>query len=358
MQESDANTMTLPCSSSVVEAGIQVNTELHSPPSYSNLHSKHQICHASTQPNAPIKPHFAPIKLHSPSHSYPSVSTQVSTTNVVPPCPTSFADDHHNDRRGLSVSNISISEKINSHHSHTHSHSHSHHSQSHSSGHNHGNHGLNHGHHTHPRRSKHSSSEQVLGPIYSGSDSSHYHNEKTYANTHGHGHHHQKSSSVSKVETSNTTECRCSASRRSHSKNGSSSNRSERKHHRHTSHGHSSRSSSSSKYLQQENNNSNNSINPADNNEVTPALLPSVPPPPPPPQRSPVHTTPPQSAQAQGTSSANPPNPANPTTPGPLTGAQKRRAKAIMVDRFSRVFFPSTFGLINAIYWVMFWIYL
>ncbi|XP_037793461.1 uncharacterized protein LOC119588913 [Penaeus monodon] len=57
--------------------------------------------------------------------------------------------------------------------------------------------------------------------------------------------------------------------------------------------------------------------------------LPSVPPPPPPPARM----------------------------PGP-TAAQKRRARAILVDRFSRVFFPSTFGLINAVYWIIFWLYL
>ncbi|KAK3868455.1 hypothetical protein Pcinc_026154 [Petrolisthes cinctipes] len=57
--------------------------------------------------------------------------------------------------------------------------------------------------------------------------------------------------------------------------------------------------------------------------------LPAVPPPPPPPARQ----------------------------PGP-TPAQKRRAKAILVDRFSRVFFPSTFGLINGIYWIIFWLYL
>ncbi|XP_069172967.1 glycine receptor subunit alpha-4 isoform X3 [Procambarus clarkii] len=57
--------------------------------------------------------------------------------------------------------------------------------------------------------------------------------------------------------------------------------------------------------------------------------LPSVPPPPPPPTR----------------------------LPGP-TPAQKRRARAILVDRFSRVFFPSTFGLINGVYWLIFWLYL
>ncbi|XP_050707045.1 glycine receptor subunit alpha-4-like [Eriocheir sinensis] len=57
--------------------------------------------------------------------------------------------------------------------------------------------------------------------------------------------------------------------------------------------------------------------------------LPNVPPPPPPPQRH----------------------------PGP-TPAMKRRAKAILVDRFSRVFFPSTFGLINGVYWIIFWLYL
>ncbi|XP_071544997.1 glycine receptor subunit alpha-4-like [Panulirus ornatus] len=59
------------------------------------------------------------------------------------------------------------------------------------------------------------------------------------------------------------------------------------------------------------------------------APLPTVPPPPPPPAR----------------------------VPGP-TRAQQRRARAIMVDRFSRVFFPSTFGLINGLYWIIFWLYL
>ncbi|XP_071545422.1 glycine receptor subunit alpha-4-like isoform X2 [Panulirus ornatus] len=57
--------------------------------------------------------------------------------------------------------------------------------------------------------------------------------------------------------------------------------------------------------------------------------LPIVPPPPPPPAR----------------------------LPGP-TPSQRRRARAILVDRFSRVFFPSTFGLINGVYWIIFWLYL
>ncbi|CAL4086160.1 unnamed protein product [Meganyctiphanes norvegica] len=60
--------------------------------------------------------------------------------------------------------------------------------------------------------------------------------------------------------------------------------------------------------------------------------LPTVPPPPPPPTRA---------------------------NTGPITSpAQKRRARAIMVDRFSRVFFPATFGVINSVYWLIFWFYL
>ncbi|XP_076062865.1 glycine receptor subunit alpha-4-like isoform X2 [Oratosquilla oratoria] len=53
-----------------------------------------------------------------------------------------------------------------------------------------------------------------------------------------------------------------------------------------------------------------------------------------------------------------PPPPPPPKGPPGPTGAQKRRAKAIMVDRFSRYFFPLTFGLINGVYWVIFCIYL
>lgn len=71
-----------------------------------------------------------------------------------------------------------------------------------------------------------------------------------------------------------------------------------------------------------------NSPMPPDDPTPSAALL-SVPPPPPPPNK---------------TATNNP--------------AQKRRARAIMVDRFSRVFFPSTFGLINAVYWIIFWLYL
>ncbi|KAL7633300.1 UNVERIFIED_CONTAM: hypothetical protein RMT77_016405 [Armadillidium vulgare] len=53
-----------------------------------------------------------------------------------------------------------------------------------------------------------------------------------------------------------------------------------------------------------------------------------------------------------------PPPPPPPSCKQSNTHAQKRRARAIMVDRFSRVFFPSTFGLMNAVYWIIFWIYL
>lgn len=37
------------------------------------------------------------------------------------------------------------------------------------------------------------------------------------------------------------------------------------------------------------------------------------------------------------------------------TRAQRRRAQAIVVDRFSRIIFPVTFGLMNMLYWVIFW---
>lgn len=52
-----------------------------------------------------------------------------------------------------------------------------------------------------------------------------------------------------------------------------------------------------------------------------------------------------------------PPPPPQSQSTGPA-GAQKRRARAIVVDRFSRIFFPLTFGLINCFYWCMFWSYL
>lgn len=64
---------------------------------------------------------------------------------------------------------------------------------------------------------------------------------------------------------------------------------------------------------------------------LTPA---DVPPPPPPPQSQPI------------------------LAPSVTAGARRRRAKAIVVDRFSRIFFPLTFGLINCIYWIVFWSYL
>ena len=43
---------------------------------------------------------------------------------------------------------------------------------------------------------------------------------------------------------------------------------------------------------------------------------------------------------------------------GQQSAAQIRRRKAICVDRFSRVFFPVTFGLMNCFYWGVFWLYL
>ncbi|KAF2353388.1 Neurotransmitter-gated ion-channel [Trinorchestia longiramus] len=56
----------------------------------------------------------------------------------------------------------------------------------------------------------------------------------------------------------------------------------------------------------------------------------NVPPPPPPPQKT--HPT----SQA-------------------LTGAAKRRATAITIDRFSRIAFPLSFFLVNFIYWISMW---
>ena len=52
---------------------------------------------------------------------------------------------------------------------------------------------------------------------------------------------------------------------------------------------------------------------------------------------------------------APPPPPLKSTSP---TKAQRRRSKALMVDRFSRIFFPITFGFLNTIYWLIFWLYL
>lgn len=40
-----------------------------------------------------------------------------------------------------------------------------------------------------------------------------------------------------------------------------------------------------------------------------------------------------------------------PTVPTP---AQKRRNRAINIDRFSRVFFPLLFAVLNGTYWILF----
>lgn len=43
-----------------------------------------------------------------------------------------------------------------------------------------------------------------------------------------------------------------------------------------------------------------------------------------------------------------------PKLPPGLTPAQKARNRAINIDRFSRVFFPLLFCVLNATYWIMF----
>lgn len=40
--------------------------------------------------------------------------------------------------------------------------------------------------------------------------------------------------------------------------------------------------------------------------------------------------------------------------PGAPTPAQRSRNRAINIDRFSRVFFPALFTLLNVIYWILF----
>lgn len=41
-----------------------------------------------------------------------------------------------------------------------------------------------------------------------------------------------------------------------------------------------------------------------------------------------------------------------------LTPAQKRLRRAMLIDRFSRGFFPFLFTLLNSIYWILFYEYL
>ena len=40
-----------------------------------------------------------------------------------------------------------------------------------------------------------------------------------------------------------------------------------------------------------------------------------------------------------------------------LTPAQQKLKNAINIDRFSRVFFPFSFAMLNLTYWVVFWEY-
>lgn len=49
----------------------------------------------------------------------------------------------------------------------------------------------------------------------------------------------------------------------------------------------------------------------------------------------------------------------NPTEDIPvLTPAQRRLRRAMLIDRFSRGFFPFLFTLLNVIYWILFYEYL
>lgn len=43
-----------------------------------------------------------------------------------------------------------------------------------------------------------------------------------------------------------------------------------------------------------------------------------------------------------------------PKVPPVLTPAQKRMIRAINIDRFSRVFFPLLFTVLNCTYWILF----
>lgn len=54
---------------------------------------------------------------------------------------------------------------------------------------------------------------------------------------------------------------------------------------------------------------------------------------------------------------APPPEPVEPPKPK-LTPAQQRLRRAILIDRFSRGFFPFLFTLLNSIYWILFYEYL
>ncbi|CAD7093610.1 unnamed protein product [Hermetia illucens] len=53
-----------------------------------------------------------------------------------------------------------------------------------------------------------------------------------------------------------------------------------------------------------------------------------------------------------------PPTPPKPPEPPKLTPAQQRLANAINIDRFSRVFFPFLFSILNLTYWILFWEYI
>ena len=324
----------IPCSSNTdnVNPPSPNKAVVNSPHSH-NIHSKHQKCHSTPT---------VPVSIHNPAQNKSVTTFGLNTTSAS--CYKKVSGGRY-----TVASKVSISETLNPEHSlHFVSHAHTH---SHNSGHSHA-HTRGHIHARKSFGSRYNNQDQILGILYSRSDSRQCSGSLKEPNVTG-SHNDTKKA-----------ECRCAVSKRrsSNQEHGSSKHSSSHSscisssqihgdHHRQSIHifGYSQNIKKPPKQSHED-----SSINPSDNDEVLPASLPSVPPPPPPPQRSPIH-----SHGVQPISNATPSKQQNPTAPlGPPTKAQKRRAKAIMVDRFSRVFFPSTFGLINAVYWVIFWLYL
>lgn len=66
-----------------------------------------------------------------------------------------------------------------------------------------------------------------------------------------------------------------------------------------------------------------------------------------------IFDTPPSKSENPLLQPPAPPLPLPPTIPV-ITDAQKARNRAIIIDRFSRVFFPLLFTILNMSYWIMF----